>query len=84
MPKFGPGPVQPTFSMGNPLQAPNVSTGGVHPLVRASMLPRIKRAKQTSLAARSKAMATPPVSKPKLSVNELRSRRSEVGRMPRG
>jgi hypothetical protein len=75
--------LKPTLTMGNPLQAPNVSTGGVHPLVRASMLPRIKRAKATSLAARSKAMATPPVSKPKLSVNELKSRRSEVGRMPR-
>ena len=76
--------LKPTLPMQSPLEAPNVSTAGVHPLVRASMLPRIKRAKQTSLAARSKAMATPPVTKPRLSYNELRSRRSEVGRMPRG
>jgi hypothetical protein len=74
----------PGMTMGNPMKAPNISTAGVHPLVKASMLPRIKLAKTTSLAARSKAMMTPPKKNSGLSINELRSRRSEIGRQPRG
>lgn len=86
--RYGPGPTQPDFTMNNPLHAVNVSTGGVHPLVKASMLPRMKAAKQVSTKARASAMAKAPgVSKPfsskGLSVNELRSRRGEVGRQPR-
>lgn len=77
--QYGPGPVQPTLTMGNPLQAPapvNVSTAGVHPLVKASMLPRIKQRKMGSLNVRRSQMSN-------MSRAELRSRRSEIGRQPR-
>ena len=72
------------MTMGNPLKAPNISTAGVHPLVRKSMLPRIKLAKQTSPMARSKMMAAGPArNRQNMSVGELRSTRSEIGRKPR-
>ncbi len=81
MGRFAPGPEQPRMTMGAPLEAPgpvNVSSAGVHPLVKASMLPRMKTAKaQGSLKARRGQMAG-------MSRTELKSKRSEVGRQPRG
>ena len=69
-----------------------LSTAGVHPLVRASMLPRIKTAKATGVTAqssmlrgmaRSKGMQPTSGTKNLMSRVEMKSRRGVVGRMPR-
>ena len=76
--------LNPTMTIGKPLRAPNVSTAGVHPLVKASMLPRIKRAKAESLSARSAEMARQPKKRSNMSVDMLRSARKLKGRQPGG
>jgi len=50
----------PGKSKSTALFGPNVTTGGVHPLVKKAMMPVLKRAKAESLESRSKAMAVPP------------------------
>ncbi|HEV2170159.1 MAG TPA: hypothetical protein VGR40_04385 [Candidatus Binatus sp.] len=60
-----------------------MSTAGVHPLVRASMLPRIKAAKVFSPRNRNRAMAQSLGPKAQMSVQQLKSSHSETGRKPR-
>lgn len=76
-----PGPVQPTLSMNHPL---SVSTAGVHPLVKASMLGHAKAIKPFTPKNRAKAMSTSLGPKNNMSRVEMKSRRGEVGRQPRG
>lgn len=69
-----------------------LSTAGVHPLVKASMLPRIKASKASGVVAqsnmlrgmaRSKGMQPTSGTKNLMSRVEMKSRRGVVGRMPR-
>jgi hypothetical protein len=69
-----------------------LSTSGVHPLVKASMLPRMKASKMSGVQAqsnmlrgmaRSKGMQPTSGTKNLMSRVEMKSRRGVVGRMPR-
>lgn len=70
-----------------PLKAVNVSTGGVHPLVRASMLPRIKAAKSVGIGQQNRAMASQfgPKSPRRANMSRIEEATTtkELGRRPR-
>lgn len=70
---------------GGAIKPTKVATGGVHPLVKASMLPRIKQAAATGLGAQSKMLSGMARSggSGNMTHEELSSKRSEVGRKPR-
>lgn len=76
-------------SVGNPLRPLRLSTAGVHPLVKASMLPRIKAARAQGVVAQSnmmrgmaRAAKMPPTNGGGnlMSLTERKSRRGMVGR----
>lgn len=66
------------------LKPTNVNTGGVHPLVKASMLPRMAAVKGIGIPQRAQVMASlPGVKRSLMSKAEMGSVRGEVGRRPR-
>lgn len=72
---------------GGAIRPVNVSTGGIHPLVKKSMLPRMKMNRAQGVKAQSTMMAK--MQKPiiggganMLDRNQRKSRRGMVGRKP--
>jgi hypothetical protein len=82
----------PKMMGGSSIRPVSVSTGGIHPLVKKSMLPRLKMNRASGVVAQSnmmRGMARSQSMRPSngggnlMSRVELKSRRAEVGRQPR-